>query len=721
MSTGPGLGYHILDTGGTALPGSLQTNKRLSQWLHFRPDGAVEVLSGKVEIGQGILTAIAQIVADELDVDISRVRMVAASTAMSPNEGVTSGSLSIEHSGSALRYACAEARAIHLEAAAQRLGVPAQNLQVRDGTIVGPGNLATSYWELADGGLLDRDATASIAPKPAGRRAVAGTSAARLDIPDKVFGRPRFIHDLALPGTLHARVLRPPSPGATLTALEEASAKAMPGVAAVVRDGSFAGVVAETEAVAIAALKRLAAGATWQESATLPDEGGLRAWMKGQPVETTPINTREPAVAGNKVRTVRREYSRPFIAHASMAPSCAVAQWTDKGLDGGLHVWTHSQGVYNLRADLALVFALPPEQIVVEHVEGAGCYGQNGADDVALEAALLARGAPGHPVRLQWSREDELAWAPLGAAQAVDLEADLDDRGEILAWRHDVWGNGHVSRPGRGKTPTLQAAWQLAKPFPRGLATNPPLTGGGGAERNATPLYDFPAWRITNHRLLTMPIRTSALRTLGAFANVFAIESFMDELAAERGEDPIAFRLRHLKDPRARAVVERAAERAGWSGWRKREGAGRGIGFARYKNFGAYCAAVAEVEGDADIRVRRLVIAVDVGEVVNPDGVANQMEGGAIQATSWVLKEAVRFDRQRITSDTWEAYPILRFSEVPAVEVEIIARPEEKAMGAGEAAHGPVAGAIANAVFDALGVRVRDLPITRERLIAAMG
>jgi nicotinate dehydrogenase subunit B len=717
MSTGPGLGYHILNTGGAALPGSLQSNKRLSQWLRFRPDGVVEVFSGKVEIGQGILTAVAQIAADELDVDIARVRMVAASTAMSPNEGVTSGSYSVEHSGMALRYACAEARAIFLDTAAQRLGVAAQSLEVRDGTIAGPGNLRTSYWELAGEGLLQRDATARIAPKPAGARKLAGTDAQRIDIPDKVFGRPRFVHDLALPGMLHARVLRPPSPAATLTALDEAATKAMPGVVAVVRDGSFAGVVAETEEAVAGALKRLSAGAKWQDSDTLPDEADLRAWVKSQPVETTSIDVREAAAAGRKARTVRREYSRPYVAHASMAPSCAIAQWTD----AGLKVWTHTQGIYNLRADLALVFALDPEKIVVEHAEGAGCYGQNGADDVALEAALLARGGKGRPVSLLWSREDEMAWAPLGAYQAVDIEADLDDKGEIVGWRHDVWGNGHVSRPGRGKTPTLQAAWQVAKPFPRGVATNPPLAGGGGSERNATPLYDFPAWRIANHRLLTMPIRTSSLRTLGAFANVFAIESFMDELAAERGEDPVAFRLRHLKDPRARAVIEAAAKRAGWSQWKKREGAGHGIAFSRYKLVGAYCAVVAEVEGDADIRVKRLAMAVDVGEVINPDGVANQMEGGAVQATSWVLKEAVRFDRRRILSDTWETYPILRFSEVPAVEVEIIARPQEKTLGAGEAAHGPVAGAIANAVFDALGVRVRDLPITRERIVAAMG
>ena len=674
------------------------------------------MFSGKVEIGQGILTAVAQIVADELDVDLARVRMVPASTAMSPNEGVTSGSLSVEHSGSALRYACAETRAIYLDAAAQRLGVAVQSLEIRDGAIVGPGNLSTSYWELAEDNLLERDATAKIAPKPIAARGVAGKPAPRLDIPDKVFGKPRFIQDLVLPGMLHARVLRPPSPGATLSALDEAAAKDVPGVVAVVRDGSFAGVVADTEEAAHAAVKRLGKAATWTQGEALPDEADLRAWIKSQPVETTPIHTREAGVAAGKVRTLRREYSRPFVAHASMAPSCAAARWSD----GKLHVWTHSQGVYNLRAELGLIFSLAPDDIVIEHVEGAGCYGQNGADDVGLEAALLARAVQGRPVSLLWSREDELAWAPFGAAQAIDLEADLDAQGEIVGWRHDVWGNGHVSRPGRAKTPTLHAAWQLARPFPRMVATNPPLAGGGGAERNATPLYDFPAWEITNHRLLTMPIRTSALRTLGAFANVFAIESFMDELAAERGEDPVAFRLRHLKDPRARAVIEAATRRAGWKSWRKSEGKGHGIGFARYKGSGAYCAVIAEVEGEADIRVCRLVLAVDVGEVINPDGVENQIEGGAIQATSWVLKEAVRFDRTRITSDTWETYPILRFSEVPAVEVEIIARPEEKTLGAGEAAHGPVAGAIANAVFDALGVRVRDLPITRDRIIAAM-
>ena len=702
------------------LPANLKANPRLSRWLRFDAAGFIELSPGKVEIGQGILTALAQIAADELDVDLARIRMIPVTTAASPNEGTTSGSLSVEQSGSAVRHASAQARSIYVAAAARRLGVTTQTLTVEDGTIVGPGNLRTSYWELADDTLLQRDAVPGTVPKTPSERRVAGTPAARLDIPDKVFGRPRFVHDLMLPGLLHGRVLKPAAPGAKLTALEEASVRARPGIIAVVRQGSFAGVVALTEAAAQAGVDALRKAATWSGEPMLPDETNLPQWLKGEPVETTIVADKRASTPVPGLRTVRRQYSRPFIAHAAMAPSCAIAQWS--GSDR-VHIWSHCQGAYGLRADTALALGIPPENIVIEHVEGAGCYGHNGADDVAFDAVLLARATEveGRPVRVQWSREDELAWAPMGAAMAIELEAELDAGGDILDWRSQVWSNGHVSRPGRMPIPTVLSASLLAKPFERLIAFNPPMTMGGGAERNSVPLYDFGSVRVTCHRLLTMPIRTSALRTLGAFANIFAIESFMDELAAERGENPLAFRLRYLKDERARGVLEAAAKRAGWNAWHKREGAGHGIAFGRYKNFGAYCAVVAEVEGDADIRVRRLVVAVDVGEVVNPDGVANQMEGGAIQATSWTLKEAVRFDRQRVTSDTWETYPILRFSEVPAVEVEILNRPEERSLGAGEAAHPPTAAAIGNAIFDALGVRVRELPITRERIIAAMG
>jgi len=697
------------------LPVSLAANPTLSSWVKFAGDGQVTVSPGKVEIGQGIVTALAQIAADELDVDLSRVRMVRASTAASPNEGVTSGSLSIQQSGRALRQACAEIRQIFLDAASDRLGVEARALDIKDGTISGPGNVSTSYWELAGEVSLDRNAALAAQPKPAGQRTLAGQSVQRLDIPDKVFARPRFIHDLVLPGLLHGRVLRPEIAGAQLAELTDDGARAVPGVVAVVRDGSFVGAVSETENGAEEAIRALRKSATWSSSTTLPDENDLAAFLKSQPAESSIIDTRRASHAGAKVRTIRRQYLRPYVAHASIAPSCAIAQW-----DGDrVRVWTHSQGVYMLRADLALVLELPVECITVEHVEGAGCYGHNAADDVALDAVLLAKAAPGRPVRVQWSRADEMTHAPFGAAMAIEVEADLDAENEIIDWRHAIWSNGHTARPGRATQPALLAATEIADGFPQMISTNPPPASGGGGDRNSVPPYDFPSWTITSHRLLTMPIRTSALRTLGAQGNVFAIESFLDEIAIGRGEDPVAFRLRHLGDERARDVIRRAASNANWKPARK-DGIGHGIGFARYKNTGAYCAVVAEVEGAENIRVSRLSIAVDVGEAINPDGVVNQVEGGAIQATSWVLKERVRFDRTAITSNGWTAYPILRFGEVPQVDVDVIQRPEIEPVGAGEAAHGPVAAAIANAVFDCLGVRVRSLPITRDSLIAAM-
>jgi nicotinate dehydrogenase subunit B len=697
------------------LPVSLAANAKLSSWLNFSTDGRVSVSPGKVEIGQGIVTALAQIAADELDVDISRVQMIRASTAASPNEGVTSGSLSVQQSGRALRHACAEVRQIFLKLASHRLGVETGMLSIVDGTISGPGNVRTSYWELAGDVQLDRDATPGVTPKSIAQRTLAGTPVQRIDIPDKVFARPRFLHDRALPGMLHGRVLRPEHSRAKLTDLKEDGARAIAGLVAIVRDGSFAGVVGESEHGAEVALEALRKGATWSAGEVLPDENDLASFLKTQPAETTVIDQRTASTSHPATRTIRRQYTRPYIAHASIAPSCAMAQWNgDK-----LHVWTHSQGVYLLRADLALVLRLSTENITVEHMEGAGCYGHNAADDVALDAVLLAKAVGGRPVRVQWSREDEMSHAPFGAAMAIEIEANLDAKNEIVGWRHAIWSNGHAARPGRAAQPALLAAFELETPFPRMISSNPPQANGGGADRNSIPLYDFPSWQIESHRLLTMPVRTSALRTLGAQGNVFAIESLVDEIAAERGEDPMAFRLRHLSDQRAKDVIRAAAGRAKWRP-EKRPGIGYGLGFARYKNTGAYCAVVAEIEGEEDIRVRRLTLAVDVGEAINPDGVINQIEGGAIQATSWVLKERVRFDRQRITSTTWTDYPILRFSDVPDVEVELIQRAEMDPLGAGEAAHGPVTAAIANAVFDALGVRVRSLPITRDSLIAAM-
>src|SRR6202171_351869 len=487
----------------SSLPVSLSANPVLSSWIRFSSEGQVMVSPGKVEIGQGIVTALAQIAADELDVESGRVQMIRASTAGSPNEGVTSGSLSVQQSGRAVRHACAEIRQIFLAAAADRLGVGIDALEIKDGIFSGPGNVQTSYWELADDVSLDRDATPGATPKISTQRMLAGNSVRRVDIPDKVFATPRFIHDQALPGMLHGRVLRSEISAAKLESMKEDGARAVAGLVAIVRDGNFAGVVSETEDGAEAALGALRKGAVWSSGETLPDEDQLASFLKAQPSEPTVINRKTASGTVEKKRTIRRQFTRPYIAHASIAPSCAMAQWTG---EDRVYVWTHSQGVYLLRADLALVLKLPVENITVQHMEGAGCYGHNAADDVALDAVLLAKAAGGRPVRVQWLREDEMTHAPFGAAMAIEIEADLDAQGEIVDWRHSIWSNGHTARPGRAAQPALLAATELANPFPRYISTNPAQANGGGADRNSVPLYDFPSWQIECNRLPTLPI-----------------------------------------------------------------------------------------------------------------------------------------------------------------------------------------------------------------------
>jgi len=423
----------------------------------------------------------------------------------------------------------------------------------------------------------------------------------------------------------------------------------------------------------------------------------------------------DAAAAGSVTRTLEAEFTRPFIAHASMAPSCAIARWDEAQVT----VWSHSQGVFALRAAIAAGLGLDPGQVTVNHVEGAGAYGHNGADDVALDAVLLARAVPGQPVRVLWSREDEMAWAPLGSAMLARLSAGLDAHGKIVSWRHDVWSNGFIGRPGRGGEPRLLALAHLAGGQPMSPAPDGPPTGAMGSTRNAVPGYDIPDLEVVRHRLLTMPIRTSSLRSLGAFLNVFAIESFMDELAEIAGADPLDFRLAHMSDPRAVRVLEEVASLCGWAARPRAEGTGYGLGCARYKGLAGYCAAAAEVAAESDVRVRRLWLAVDVGTVINPDGVINQVEGGAVQSTSWATRERVTFDRAKITSVNWDTYPVLRFTEVPDVTVRIVPS-TEPATGAGEVAQGPVAAAIGNALADAVGVRVRDLPLTPDQVIRAI-
>ena len=711
----PAVAESGVQSTGSPLPADLAANPVLARWLDFSRNGEVTIRIGKVEYGQGIWTALAQIAAEELQLALARVQMAPVSTGTSPNEGITAGSLSVEDSGSALRQVCAQARDLLLAAAAAKLGVPQEELSVADGQIQAPGGpTGVSYWALARPGMLDRPAEVPVPSRPPGQWSVAGRSAPRLDFPDKVTGRPKFLHDLVLPDMAYGRVVRPPARAANLTEVADLDLDSR---VSLVRDGSFLGVVAETDRAALRAAGQVARAARWQMSPSLPDSDDLRAFLLSAPSHDETVAD-QPAgdAAGPAARTLTAEFSRPFVAHASVAPSCAIARW-----DGGaVTVWCHSQGIFILRDAIAAGLGLDAGQVTVNYVEGAGVYGQNGADDVAMDAVLLAHEVPGRAVRVQWTRNDEMRWPPMGSAMLARLSASLDAGGRIVTWQQDVWSNGFMGRPTLGGTPRLLALTHRAGGRPMPPAPDLQPANWMGASRNSVPGYDIPGIHVTRHLLLDMPIRTSSLRSLGAHLNVFAIESFMDELAAAAGADPVAFRLAHLTDPRARQVLNEAARMAGWDTRGRCDGTGYGVGVARYSGVAGYCATVAEVEADTDIRLRRLWLAVDVGRVVNPDGVINQVEGGAVQSASWTLREQVRFDRYQITSAGWDSYPIFRFTDTPEVTVHLIDATDEAEVGAGEVSLGPVAGAIGNAVADAVGVRVRDLPLTREHVARAI-
>jgi CO/xanthine dehydrogenase Mo-binding subunit len=698
------------------LPGSLATNPSLDAWIRIGADGRVTIFTGKIELGQGIGTALAQIAADELDVDIGRIDMVHGDTERTPNEGQTAGSLSVTNSGQALRHACAEARQLLLSAAGAKLGAEAAALTVRDGRIVAPDGPATDYWQLAQALDLRRNATGQVKPKAHTEYRYVGTSVPRRDVPAKFTGAPVYVQDIRLPGMVHGRVVRPPSPRARLTSLDEAAIRSLPGLVALVRDGNFVAVAAEREEQAIAAREALAKAARWEEHATLPPaDDALYEHLMAADVPAVSV-ARKSDPAGTPVKKLQALYARPFQVHASIGPSCALAQWQD----GKLTVWTHSQGVFPLQGELARAFGVEPKAIHCIHAEGSGCYGHNGADDVAFDAAMLARASDGRPVRVQWMRDDEFAWEPYGSAMAMRMSGGIDADGRVVEWRHELWSHPHSTRPGgRGEGVNLRGAWLLAQP----QAPRTPADGAlpaGGSDRNAVPGYDFPNFEVLKHYIVETPLRTSALRTLGAYANVFALESFLDELAIAAGVDPLEFRLRHLSDPRGRAVIEAAAQRAGWQPNARGNGReGRGIAYARYKNLACYCAVVADVSVDrasGTIRLTRAVAAVDAGQVVNPDGVSNQIEGGLIQSASWTLKEALAFDRTRVATRSWNEYPILRFEEVPKVEVVVLDRPGAPFLGVGEGSQGPTAAAIGNAVAHATGKRLRALPFSPQRV-----
>ena len=703
------------------LPGNLEINRRLDRWIRFNPDRTVTISPGKIEIGQGIVTALAQIAAEELDVDLARVRMAGVDTLRSPNEGHTSASRSTDDSGSAIRQACAEARELLVRAAAERLDIPPDKLTVEDGVIAGFDRIReVSYWDLPHAQLLDREPTGTAIPKPSDRLRVVGTSAQRFDIPAKATGQPRFVHDMELPGMLFGRVVRGPTIGSKLLAFDASAVKALPGVVAAFNDGAFIGVVAEREEQAVKAQKAASRAARWETRPIPTDANGVHDYIQARESPSyVLVDAGAESPLPDDVRRFKARYTKPYVAHAALGPSCALARIENDVIE----VWTHSQGVYPLRADLATILGVPATRIVIHHMEGAGCYGHNGADDAALDAILLSRAVGGRPVQVQWMREDEFAWEPYGCPMVVETEAALDASGRIVDWRFDVWSNGHTSRPARGKTETTVSALRSAWEIERSVARNPQADAGGvgGISRNAIALYDFPRQRVVTHRVEDVPLRSSSMRSLGAYANVFASESFMDDLAAAAGRDPVEFRLEHMTEPRARAVIELAAQKAGWKAGETSDGTwGRGLGFAQFNNAYGYFAVAVEIGLEPELKVRRAVAAVDVGRAINPDGIVNQMEGGIVQAVSWVLKEEVRFDESGVLARDWESYPILTFAEVPRVEVHLIDRPDEPPLGAGEVTMGPTAAAIGNALHHALGIRLRDLPLTRERIEAAL-
>jgi nicotinate dehydrogenase subunit B len=702
---------------GAKLPGDLSKFPLLDAWIRVGGDGRISVFTGKAELGQGLKTALIQLAAEELVVAPEAIRLITADTALTPNEGYTAGSHSMQDSGTAIRNAAAQVRGLLLGKAASLLQLPPARLHAKGGAVFADDGRRLGYGELVGNDLLHVAAAPQSELIPPDQHRLIGKNIPRVDIPAKVAGGAAFVQDLRLPRMVHGRVVLPPTYAATLKSFDAVTVERLPGVLKVVRDGSWLAVIAEREEQAVRAMTVLAASARWDEGADLPGSDKFFDTLAALPAQTVPVHD-APSAVPEGAKAVEASYRRAYQMHGSIGPSCAVGLFDA----GALTVWTHSQGVYALRAALAQLTALPAEKVRCVHMEGAGCYGHNGADDAAADAALLAMALPGRPVRLQWMREQEHTWEPYGSAMIVKARGAVDSMQHIVKWDYTVRSSAHSTRPGGAGN--LIAAWHRATPIAQPVPKPIPLPEGGG-DRNALPLYAIPQLRVMYDFVPAMPLRVSALRGLGAYMNVFAIESFIDELAAAGDADPIEFRLAHLDDPRAREVITIAAARFGWAGFYRERDHGRGFAFARYKNLAAYLALAVEVAVNREIgRVRlvRAVAAVDSGDAINPDGIKNQIEGGILQATSWTLCESVRFDRTGILSRDWSSYPIMRFSDVPdSVEVHVIDRPGEPFLGTGEAAQGPTAAAIGNAIADAVGARLRDIPITPERVKASLG
>lgn len=705
---------------------SLEKSPIVDDWLSISSDGLITVQTGKVDIGQRVSTALAMVAAEELDVEYDRVEVVRTQTDGSPDEGVTAGSGSMEQSATAIREATATARHYMLGLAANEFGVYASSLEVADGLITSRDtNSTTTYADLMGGKPFNIPVNVEVKIKDPGDYKVVGTNVVPRGLVDIVTGKFEYVHDMNVDGMLHARVVRPPHYHATVKSIDEGRVERLKeSDVHVVISGSFVAVAHADEYQAIKASERLKAAIEWDLGDGLPVQNLYEALTSNPRVshhliDGIPVDSAIPELgdpSADATSTLSARFEKPYFMHGSIGPSAAMAV-----LDGGkLNMWSHTQGVYTLRDSTAEALGMDPDDVVISHTPGAGCYGHNGADDVGFDAALIATKIPGVPILLKWSREDEHAWEPYNSAMVMELRGSLDGDGNIVDWSHDTYSDTHNMRP-RGGEPGVGPGKLIGAQYmdPPVSAVSSQLSFGShnGKYRNQDPLYTFPNRRIVKHMVEGLPLRCSALRGLGASGNVFALESFMDEMAEEAGVDAAEFRLRNLADERGKAVTQAAVEKFGWPAEEK-PGFGCGIAFAQYKNVKSYAAVAIEVEvtEDAEIKLHRAVIAADAGHCIDPNGLTMQLEGGLIQAASWTLYEEVTYDAGGVTSRDWDGYPILRFGNVPKIETVIMQRPGVPFLGAGEATSGPTIAAIANAVYNATGLRLRRLPFTADAI-----
>jgi nicotinate dehydrogenase subunit B len=711
------LGSHLADevrAQGAAKPVALT---EVDSYLVIDTKGAVTLYSGKVDLGTGVKTALAQMAAEELDVPFSRVTVVQGDTATTPEQGSTWGSLSIQIGGIQIRQASAAAKAALLEEAANRLGVKKEDLRVADGVISGAGK-RVPYGELIGGKTFNikLDPKAPVPTKDPKDFKVVGKSIPRVDIPGKVTGTFTYMQDFRVPGMVHARVVRPPAMGAKLESVDEGSIKDVR-TAKVVREGSFLAVVAENEWAAIKGAQQLKT--TWSKWEGLPDQAKLFEHVRASKVAKDEVtgNVGNSAEAlGQGAKKVSATYDFAIHTHGSMGPSCAIAEFKD----GKLTSWSASQATHNLSKQLAKMFSMPPENVRCIYFEGSGCYGRNGHEDAAADAALLAK-LTGKPVRVQWSRADEHGWDPKGPPTLIDLRAALDASGGVTAWESEFFMPQQT--PNGFNVPFVAASLT-------GMPQDDHIAPGNIFQNSNIP-YKFPNIKAVCHRLETTPFRPSWIRTPGRMQNTYANECFMDELAAAAGADPIEFRLKYLDpaDERGIECLNRVAALAKWDKRPSPKGGqsgdvitGRGVTYVKYELVRTYVAVVAEVEvkrSTGEIHCTRFFIAHDCGQIINPDGLKNQLEGNIIQTVSRTLKEELKFSRSAVTSLDWASYPILTFPEVPQIVIELIDRPNAPPWGAGEPAAAVVPSAISNAVFDATGVRLRSVPFTPDKMKSA--